>query len=361
MYVFETPTGRAGWDQVYGMMESVHAELEQMFWQVAKLDGLSLGVGRTVHVDSTADSKVRLDSQMRECQAQITFHAGCALELAMNIVYACGADRIMGRDYPGMESKELRKDRRNHNLSWLYQRIQDELKDRNMCKAFEEVYQEALHKGVTDLYLDDELYGSYLLGDDQPFIVHNKRSVIDGAEMTLDHADWGLSLSSGVKEMFQFEKLPLQTFSEFLEKADAVYYRDDTKGKRGNMRLAHYSARDHEYGRPYVVAGTKFFARLVKGVVDLSNQQWTWHPDFRLRWHHRRQCTIDSLVRAHFEQSYQGDAEPPEMKPIEQMETLFQWGRDGKRFRQPQAYKNLHGKLLLQSTRRGAASNLAKS
>jgi len=32
--------GRTGWDQVYGMIESVHAELEQMFWQATKLDVL---------------------------------------------------------------------------------------------------------------------------------------------------------------------------------------------------------------------------------------------------------------------------------------------------------------------------------
>ena len=44
MHVFETPVGRAGWDQIYGMTESVHAELEQMFWQGAKLDVLLLGL-----------------------------------------------------------------------------------------------------------------------------------------------------------------------------------------------------------------------------------------------------------------------------------------------------------------------------
>lgn len=355
MRVFETPVGGAGWDQLYGMIESVHAELEQMFWQDAKLDGLTLGVGRTVHVDSTADSKVRLDAQKRECQAQITFHAGRALELAMHIVYACGTDRIMGRDYPGVDEKQLGKDRRSHNLTALYQRIRSELTGRNISSAFEEVYLEALHKGVTDLYLDDDLRCSYLLDDDQPFVVQNKRSVIDGAEMTLDHSDVGRSLSAGGKEISEFQQLRFQTFDEFLKKADAVYYRDDTKGQRGNMRLAHYSARDHEYGRPYVVAGTKFFARLVKGVAGLANQQWTWHPDFRLRWHQRRQYIVENLVRIHMQQSYQEDAEPPEMKPVEQMEALSQWPYDGKKFRQPQAYKNLHKKLLLQSMTKGEA------
>ena len=87
MQMFETPEGCAGSDQLYGMIESVHVELEQMFWQVAKLDTLSFGAGRTVYEDSIGDNKVRLEAHTRECQAQMTFHAGRALELAMHIVY----------------------------------------------------------------------------------------------------------------------------------------------------------------------------------------------------------------------------------------------------------------------------------
>ena len=181
--------GHAGWDHVYGMTESVHAELEQMYWQYSKLYVLLHGVGKTVYSD-TADGNVRLDAQMRECQAQMTFHAGRALELAMQIVYACGTDRIMGRDYPGIDENQLNQDRKSHNLSQLYKRIRCELTGRNMSGAFEDVYQEALHRGITDLYFDDELHSSYLQEDEQPFVVDNKRSVIDGAEMTLDHADW---------------------------------------------------------------------------------------------------------------------------------------------------------------------------
>lgn len=344
---FETPVGRAGWDQIYGMTESVHAELEQMFWQRAKLDALLHGVGRTVYCDSAGDAKVRLDAQKRECQAQITFHAGRALELAMQIVYACGADRIIGRAYPGIDKKELQKDRASHELSLLFRRIVNDLTGRNMCDAFEDIYQEALHKGVTDLYVDDELHGSYLLDDDEPFVLGNNRSVIDGAEMTLDHADWGRSLSSGSKEISEFQQMPLHTFSDFLKKTDAVYYADDRQGHRRNIRWANYSARDHEYGRPYVVVGIRFFARLVKGVTGLSNQPWTWHPDFFQRWHERRQYSVDKIVRVHINQSYQDDLDLPEMKPIEQMKSLYQQMNDGQRFRQRDAYKNLHKKLVL--------------
>ena len=347
MYTFQTPKGRAGWDQVQGMTESVHAELEQMFWQHAKLDALVHGVGRTVHSASGGDEKVRLDAQKRECQAQMTFHAGRSLEVAMQIVYACGTDRIMGRVYKGIDKKVLDKDLKSHNLSELYRRIIGDLTGRNISDAFEEVYQVALHKGVTDLRIDDELHGSYLLGDDQPFVVCNTRSVVDGAEMTLDHADEGLSLSSGKKEISQFNQLPFGTFEEFLKKADSVYYLDVTRDRRRNMGWTRYSARDHEYGRPYVVAGIGFFARLVKGVIELSNQLWTWHPDFRRRQLERRQYKIGNIVEGNLEQSYQCVPELPDMKTIEQMETFFQFAHDGKSFRKPETYKLLHKKLLI--------------
>ncbi|MDE0003137.1 MAG: hypothetical protein OXQ29_10620 [Rhodospirillaceae bacterium] len=353
MKTYETPPGRAGSDQLYGMTESVQAELEQMFWQKTKLDMLSFGVGRTVYVGDTADARVRLDAQMRECQAQMTFHAGRALELAMHIVYARGADRILGREYPGVEARELRKDRKTHSLSKLYGRIKREFADKNMCDAFEEVYQEALHRNVTDLRIDDELHCLCMFVDDQPFVQFNKNCIIDGAEMTLDHADPGIGpLSSGEKEIAEFEQFPFSTFSEFLNKADSVYYRVDARGQRENMRWTHYSARDHEYGRPYVVAGARFFARLVKGLIDLSNQQWTWHPEFRQRQLERRQYNIDKIVRVHLQQSYQGDPELPEMMPVEEMEALFQKLNDGRNFRQPEAYKNLHRKLQVRSTNR---------
>ena len=84
-----------------------------------------------------------------------------------------------------------------------------------------------------------------------------------------------------------------------------------------------------------------------------SNQQWTWHPDFRRRWHLRRQYNIDNLVKIHIKQSYQDAVELPEMKPVEQMEMQVQWSRSGKKFRQPQAYEHLHTKLQMHSSKTG--------
>lgn len=80
--------------------------------------------------------------------------------------------------------------------------------------------------------------------------------------------------------------------------AELEVHKADSQGKRKDMRWAHYFARDHEYGRPYVMTGIKFFTRLTKGVIRLSNQQWTWYPEFRQRWHRRNQYNIEKIVYA---------------------------------------------------------------
>ena len=237
----------------------------------------------------------------------------------MHIVFACGADRILGREYPGADKEKLRKDRKTHSLASLYERIKTDFADRDMCSAFEEVYLEALHRGITDVYLDGDLCNSCLLDDDRPFIQLNKCSIIDGAEMTLDHVD-GDPLFSDTGEISEFEKLPYSNFNGFLKKADAVYYKAYSQGPRKDLRWAHYSARDHECGRPYVVAGIKFFARLVKGVIELSRQQWIWHPEFRQRWHERSQYIIKKLVHDHLMQRFQNVPELPEMKSVGEMD-----------------------------------------
>ncbi len=84
------------------------------------------------------------------------------------------------------------------------------------------------------------------------------------------------------------------------------------------MRWAHYSARDHEYGRPYVVIGTKFFARLVRGVIGLSHREWTWDKGFARRYHERRQYSTRKLMEAHAMQNFREKIDFPEMISIDE-------------------------------------------
>ena len=353
METFPTPSGKAGWDQLHAMTESVQSELEQMFSQRAKLDSLTFSVGRTADRGGSADDKVMLDAQMRECQAQAAFHAGRALELAMHIVYACGTDRIMGREYPSADTsklgKQMDKDRKSHNLAGLLDKIVEAMSDRRMREAIEEVYQEALHKGVVDLYLDGKLIWSFFQEDDAPFAERSMNRILDGAEMTLDHTHGSLLFGDPSGEPSKFKKMPIGTFGEFLRKADSFYYESDVSGMRMNMRYSHYAARDHEYGRPFVVVGTRFFARLVAGIVGLSRQPWTWDPAFRSRWHERRQRNLGKTVATILNQSFKEEIELPEMKTLGEMENAYGVGTSRRNFRKPRTYKLLHKTVKLAS------------
>ena len=153
--------------------------------------------------------------------------------------------------------------------------------------------------------------------EDIPFREKAIRFVGDGMEMTTDHSGFRELLSPRT-ESSEFTKMPLETFYQFLAKADAAYYEGDIADKQGstsrkNMRWADYSARDHEYGRVYAVAGITFFARLAKELVALAHQQWMWHEAFALRWWKRRKYNILQLLEAHVKQNFQKEFEFGEM------------------------------------------------
>lgn len=341
MKIFGKTAGAAGADQVNAIEESISTQLEQMFGQQAKKKILAYGVGRTIMTGSDPDNKMRLDAQKRECDASIVFHAGRALGLALHLLYARGADRILGREYPGVPVDQLRKERKTHSLVSLHTRVVNELEGRNVGDALEDVYQHALHKGIVDIIVDGEWVKGFYRPENEPFREARISRMMDGAEMTLDHLEHVGNLIGLASEESDFSRLPEDTFTGFLAKADVAYY----GGK--NMHWARYSARDHEYGRPYVVIGSEFFARLVQGMVKLSNDPGMWDKSFSRRFHERRQYNIMELTNAHANQNFNEPIEFPPMISIdEEMErhrgTLqLSGGR----------YDFLHQKLKLNSKR----------
>ena len=332
MKTFVKPRGKsAGSDQIDAMEESVNTQLEQMFDQVAKRNALDYGVGRTTMNFGGVDNILRLDAQKRECNSSIVFHAGRALELALHVVYARGADRILGREYPGVPKVQIKKDRKNHNLADLRCLIVRDLKERPMVDALEDVYQRALHTGVVDLFVNEELVWSFHLPDDTPFSETTVAKIVSGAEMTLDHSLNPLGATIGPKDpMSDFTRMPHETFEDFLGKADSVYYA--LGEKRRNMRWAHYSARDHEYGRSYVVIGPKFFARLVREVIGLSQQLWTWDEGFARRQLERRQDNNRKRMEVLVDQNFREKIDLPEMISLDEcLKRVTAMGRPPKR------------------------------
>lgn len=93
-----------------------------------------------------------------------------------------------------------------------------------MVLADEEVYQEALHRGIVDFYLDGKLIWSFFQEDDVPFAERSMNKRIDGAEMTLDHTRGSLPFGGLTGKPSEFKKMPFDTFGEFLKKADSFYY-----------------------------------------------------------------------------------------------------------------------------------------
>ena len=321
MITFHTPTGRAGSDQIGAMEESVNAHLEQMFMQRARKDILSYGVGRT----TTEDSGSRLlEAQRREYDGQIVFHAGRALELSMQIVYARGVDRIMGREYPNVDRKVLDKDFKSHNLLDLYTRIINELGEPDLDKAFEHKYQEAIHKGVFSIYIADRLAAALYLQDHSPFTERSIGGLKDGEEHTMDHSTFR-DLFVRPDGTSSFAQMPESTFTEFLKKADAVYYERDLPGRehRRNMRWGAYSARDHEIGRTYVTIGVYFFSRLVQGVIQLGKEPWVWHHDFLKRTIERHRYRISERMQTLAKQVLTDKVDWPEVISAEEM--MEQW------------------------------------
>ena len=316
MKMYQTPTGCAGADQVNAMEESVNTQLEQMFHQAAKRNVLDYGVGRTTMASGGADDTLRLDAQKRECDGSIVFHAGRALELALHVVYARVTDHILGRDYPGASKSRIKKDRQSHHLVQLRRLIVENLKGRKMTDTIEDVYQRALHTGVIDLFLDGNLVRSVHLVDDTPFRETKVAKMVDGAEMTLDHSLTPLGQPPAPRDQISdFMEMSHETFEDFLEKTDSVYYAGDSskKKERENMRWAHYSARDHEYGRPYVTIGTKFFARLVRGIISLSHQRWTWDEGFARRQFERHLYIVKKHMKGLVDQNFREEIDFPEM------------------------------------------------
>ena len=350
MRTFQTPTGRAGSDQLHGITESVNSHLERMFLQGAKRSILEHGVGRTTSTAGGVDGKVQLHAQKRDCDAAVTFHAGKAVELSMQLVYAHGTDRIMGREYPGVQEGAINRDvRKGHDLVRLHHRILEAMRDRDMKHAFEDAYQKAMNRGINGVFVDGKFsWWEFASVEDLPFREEAIRFVGDGMEMTADHTEFGEVLFPKTQST-DFTEMPLDTFTQFLAKADSAYYEGDIPDKEGrtsrkNMRWADYSARDHEYGRIYSIAGMAFFARLVNELVGLAHQQWTWHEEYALRWWQRKKYNILQLLEAHALQNFRDEVVFPDMISAEEAMASFRSPDVDPAAEVKRGYEHLRGK-----------------
>ncbi len=335
MKTFHTPLGKAGSDQLYGMEEAVHSDIMAMFQAGAERDALDYGVGLAVDKGRYDDGSIRLEARRRECDARITSSAGRAVERALKLIHAYGTDRIIGREFPGVDEKQIERDTQGgHGLIRLRQMILDEMPDVDMENALEDAYQRALNRGLLVVTLDDKhLWTIYASSEDIPLREHTTGGFSDGEEYTTDHSSGHiLFLLFDKRKQSEFEKLPVSTLVQFLEKADQAYYeRDGGSGKRRNMHWESYSARDHERSRPYVVAGMRFFARLAKELVQLSKQHWVSDKGRLVRDLERANYNIRKTMGIHAMQRFQDKIVfPPTIPAIELAEKWLDYSADPK-------------------------------
>ena len=323
MQIFHTPLGKAGSDQLYGMEEAIQGDIRAMFQAGAERDALDYGVGSTVDKRLYHDGRVLLKARKREHDARITWTAGKAIERALQLIHAYGTDRIMGREFPGVDDKQLEEDtQRGHDLSRLRQMILDDLPGRDMENGLEDAYQKALNPGLLVVTLDDQhMWTTFASLEDIPLRERITGGVSDGEEYTLDHSSYESLLFQELDEAkSEFSELPIDTLEQFLYKADQSYYeRDRGSGKRRNMNWAFYSARDHEPGRPYAVAGMRFFARLAKELVGLAKQPWVSDKRRLVREIERGNYNIRELLIVHAKQRFRDEIEFPPMITAEEM------------------------------------------
>lgn len=320
MQTFRTPTGKAGSDQLYGMEEAVQGDIRAMFQAGADRDTLDYGVGLNVDAGSYRDGSIRLEARRRECDARITASAGRAVERALKLVHAYGTDRIMGREFPGADARQVTEDTRSgHGLTRLRRAVLDDLCGRDMVNALEDAYQKALNRGLLVVTLDDKrMWTVFACSEDIPLREHRTGGMSDGEEYTIDHSPDVLALFGSSAES-EFSKLPIVTFEQFLEKADQAYYERDVGDQhRRTMHWEAYSARDHERSRLYTVAGMKFFARLAKELVRLSKQPWVSDKGRLIREINRGNYNIHKLMDIHAKQRFEDEIVFPPMIQAEE-------------------------------------------
>ena len=290
MNATRTPNGAAGEDTRFEIEESVNSHIERMFTQAAKSRALEHSVGYNSDLGANLPDHRRLQALQAECDAAVSFHAGRALDIALQLVFAVVADRIFGRKSKGVANKTVLLDRKEHDLHHLYTRILEEASGPDgvggdmLVKTLDHAYKTALHKGVVDIMEgDNNIIGSYVTAENQPFRPINRIGWSVGAELTMDDSDGKPWLEKLLRPVTPhgFDEMPLKTFEDFLEKADRSYFgeahlKEDRSGGL-NMRSNDYRARDNIAFKPFARAGTEFFGRLCREIVDMAHQSRIWH------------------------------------------------------------------------------------
>ncbi|MCY4304937.1 MAG: hypothetical protein OXC62_09215 [Aestuariivita sp.] len=353
----KTPEGAAGEDTRFAIEESVNSHLERMFMQAAKNNALEYNVGHVSDLRTSLSEKRRFQALRIECDAAVNFHAGRALDLALQLIFAVTSDQIFGRK--STENPTARPDRNSHNLHHLYTRILEESSDPDgigedvLAQTLEHAYQTTLHKGVVDIInKNDEIIGAFASPENQPFRTFSRTGWSIGTELTMNDNDerpW-------FEQMLHpdpptaFNDITLETFKDFLKKADKSYFgeihlQENNDGQ--NMRLYDYRARDTLAFNPLARAGTEFFGRLCKELIMMADQSAIWHKRLADREWQRTQHNSMRMIASLVNQTFWAKDAKKVHAELENARTLNPGNNRPILPDQENYYEGLHKKLVL--------------
>lgn len=302
------------------LVDSLIAEIDLHREQMIEFADQRDNVPRVVPRDDESTYRVRADFRTM-------WHAGRGLELALHGIFAVSQNKLMGREFRGAKRRDVMTERRGgHSLVKIYEKLiqADGIHPDLERRALPHIYLHALHTGRRDV---GDTGAEYRTVKDVPFFLDAEQRVVSGRESTRDHTpgwffNW-YEVTHGFDKMpkhFQermgneipsFWKMPHGSFAEFLAKADKAHYGRET------MRFADYWWRDHQDFRPYVRVGSRFFDRLIEGLVRVVREPWVWEESYFERQldrlSHQHEWAAKKMVEQWLGKKF---AEPPDQKDL---------------------------------------------
>ena len=332
MFHIDMHPAYAGKDVLIRLVENIEGLVRRMLEAAAERSQSEFAEEYRRYLAEGQLESFRRSARRRELDGAITSMAGTATERALLLVLAYATDRMVVRD----------RDRRTHSLQQRFHEI------KVACPALEarleRVYTNALNPGLCDLVRKGEVIGT--LVDDLEGIPF-RYAAHTGWSANMEYTNFAseeptvLSPFAYLKSRQDGKGVPpvLLTFAEFLKQADTSYTDYQVDGLGGDdpqvsarqtlMRQHEYCALDTPMNTHYLVAGVRFFARLLYTILEMAEkEQWFWAETLRERWWRIRRKVIDEktslLLRSEFDENaphvsvrdeYEADAQKQSAEP----------------------------------------------
>lgn len=292
MIVFQVSPEQAGNDILIRLATSVDEMVQRMFLTAARRDATAIAADyRKAQASSSLSFTFPINARVRELDGVVTSLAATALERALLLVWAYATDKMPVR----------KRNNRGHRLSLRFNHIVKACP--KLEGRFDRLFTNALNPGLIDIVCDGVVEQT-LANDIEGIPFHHSEH--GGLYHTMEVTTFDPKDASHIRWFVRNRKddpsLPTPgTFNELLQAADESYtdHRQDGVRRRVPMRNHEYSALDTQMNTSYMVAGIRFFGRLICSILTMAvSEQWFWNEELRTRWWERRQQGMDTRIKA---------------------------------------------------------------